>query len=60
MIHEHRKYRVYNTTARKYEYFTVTGDMKAARDARNRRLAQISRGAKPPPKRATDLTAVPR
>lgn len=42
--------RVYNrTAARKYEYFTATGDMKGARDARNRRLAQIAKGSKPPP-----------
>ena len=48
--------RVYNRTARKYEYFTVTGDMKDARDARNRRLAQIAKGSKSPPKRATKVT----
>lgn len=40
--------RVYNRAARKYEYFTVRGELKDARDARNRRLEQIAKGSKPP------------
>ena len=48
--------RVYNRRARKYGYFSVKGELKDARDARNRRLAQIAKGSKPPPKRATKVT----
>lgn len=54
--HDTWQIRVYNSAARRREYFTVSGTLKDARDARNRRLAQIAKGAKPPPKRAAKVT----
>lgn len=54
--HDTWQVRVYNSAARRREYFTVTGTLKDARDARNRRLAQIAKGSKPPPRRASKVT----
>jgi hypothetical protein len=54
--HDTWQVRVYNRGARRLEYFTVTGELKDARDARNRRLAEIARGSKPPPRRAGKVT----
>jgi integrase len=54
--HDTWQIRVYNSAARRREYFTVTGTLKDARDARNRRLAQIAKGSKPPPRRASKVT----
>lgn len=48
--------RVYKRTTRRYEYFTVTGELKDARDARNRRLAEIAKGSRPPPPKAGKIT----
>jgi hypothetical protein len=48
--------RVFNRTARRYEYFTVRGDKTKAKAARLGRLAEIQKGSLRPPPKAAKIT----